>query len=124
MYPPTALKRQAPSSFIFLMTNPFFSRSAFSNQCSCCNRGRISEQTQWGFIIMRSINRQTSNATFIVGTIYFEHLKFLNCQEHHEASHIFMQQQHQNFSFNSNFNSYASCFFNKHGCSQLIINWR
>lgn len=32
---PTALNRHAPSSFIFLITKPFFSPRAFSNQCSC-----------------------------------------------------------------------------------------
>lgn len=118
MYPPTALKRQAPSSFIFLMTNPFFSWSAFSNQCSCCKRGRISEQTQWGFIIMCLINRQTYNVKVIVGTIYFAQLKFSHFQEHHKAAHIFMHKQHQN-----SYRQTRSCLFTKLGWSQLIMNW-
>ena len=36
LHSPMALKRHAPSSFIFLMVNPFFF-SAFSNHCSCFN---------------------------------------------------------------------------------------
>lgn len=115
VYPPTALKRQAPSSFIFLMTNPFFSRSAFSNQCSCCNRGRISEKTQWEFIIKCSINRQSSNEKVIVGNIYFAHQSH---QEHHKGAHIFMHQQHQNSCRQT-----RSCLFTKLGWSQVIMNW-
>ncbi len=122
MYPPTALKRQAPSSFIFLMTNPFFSWSAFSNQCSCCNRGRISEETQWEFIIMCSVNRQTSNEKVIVGNIYFAHLKLSRASQ---RSSYFMHQQDQNsYRLYNHYirlnNTILSIFFNH--CTWFINN--
>ncbi len=122
MYPPTALKRQAPSSFIFLMTNPFFSWSAFSNQCSCCNRGRISEETQWEFIIMCSVNRQTSNEKVIVGNIYFAHLKLSRASQ---RSSYFMHQQDQNsYRLYNDYirlnNTILSIFFNH--CTWFINN--